>query len=309
MLGGSLSSRLLAVLGLGCTVGAELAEFPSRENFSRWIGARATVLGDYVYVDGGEISQFVDGVLPKEQWRAGNPVNVTLSIDMSKSWKTNDAVLRTIPKSAMHKSNVVLWTDQAAGVFYSWAGKFPSGVDMIANALWKFTADGSGGGEWSVQEPANPALFDSLHTAEFAAYANTNTTGFAIGGIASGWTEYRRARTQTIPGMVAFNMQTKEWQNGTTSFSPFDTLVGAAAHYVPSFGPNGLVVVMGGHKASLVGEPKISEEPPYDLRNLTMFDPVTKNRYWQTTTGSIPPTPRIHMCTAGFQSPDGSYEM
>lgn len=232
-----------------------------------------------------------------------------MSIDISKSWKTSDAPIRTIPKSAMHKANVILWTDSAAGVFYSWAGKFPFGTKMIKNALWKFTPDGRGGGAWSEEEPANPALFNNLHTAEFVAFANTNTTGFAIGGIASGWTEHGRAYTQTLPGMVAYNMQTKEWQNGTTSFSPFDTLVGASAHYVPNFGPHGLIVVMAGHNVPVVGEPDTAIEPPFDLRNLTLFDPETKKRYWQMTSGSIPTTPRTHICTTGFQNPDGGYEM
>jgi hypothetical protein len=53
--------RLLAFLGLGCTLGAALPDVPTPDNFLRRSWATATVLGDYVYIDGGEISQIVDG--------------------------------------------------------------------------------------------------------------------------------------------------------------------------------------------------------------------------------------------------------
>lgn len=34
---------------------------------------KATVLGNYVYVDGGEVSQVDNGVTPGKQWRSSNP--------------------------------------------------------------------------------------------------------------------------------------------------------------------------------------------------------------------------------------------
>lgn len=237
------------------------------------------------------------------------PVNSTLSIDISKSWTTSDVVIRSILKPTSAKSNVALWTDKAAGVFYSWGGKFPFGANMIKNALWKFTPDGSGGGAWSQEEPTNPTLFNALHPSEYGAFAYTNDTGILIGGLATGWTEQYRAKTQTLPGMVTYNMKTKVWQNGTTNFSPFNTLAQASAHFVPSFGDHGLVLVLGGHTPAVVGEPDIPTTPFHNLQNLTLFDPETKKTYWQIATGSIPPSPRSFFCTTGYQTPDGGYDV
>ncbi len=238
------------------------------------------------------------------------PVNSTISIDLSKSWTPSNATLRIIPRDWPSKSNQAIWTDTAAGVFYVWSGKWIRGANMSDNALMKFTPDNRGGGSWSEETPANPDLFKSLHQSEWGAYANTADTGFLIGGLASGWTEHYRAQTQVLPGMVAYNMKSKTWHNGTAGFSPFDTIDGASAHFVPNLGPNGLVMVFGGVELPVLGaNPDWEAAPAFDMRNLTFFDPVTNKAYWQVATGSIPPTPRIQTCVAGFKNPDGGYEM
>jgi hypothetical protein len=237
-------------------------------------------------------------------------VNSTQSIDMSKSWDASSVQLRIINRPWWSKANQAIWTNHKKGTFYLWGGKWIWGVNMTANDLWEFTPDGQGGGAWAVSDPANGDLFKGLHQSEWGAYANTNDTGFYIGGIASGWTEMYRLSNQVVPGMVAYDMNTGVWQNGTTAFSPFPTLAGARAHYVPTFGPNGLVMVLGGSTAdSIVVDMDWTAAWPWDLHNLTFFDPQTKKQYWQTTTGSIPPSPRVSFCIAGFQNTDGGYEM
>lgn len=45
---------------------------------------------------------------------------------------------------------------------------------------------------------------------------------FSIGGFASGWTELNRAFTQTLLGMVTFNMKTKVFPNGTSNLEHFN---------------------------------------------------------------------------------------
>ncbi|KAH6855347.1 hypothetical protein B0I37DRAFT_300406 [Chaetomium sp. MPI-CAGE-AT-0009] len=210
------------------------------------------------------------------------------------------------------KANQAIWADREAGAFYVWGGKWIGGQNMTENELWKFTADGNGGGTWAVEPPANPSLFESLEQYEWGAFTNTGTTGFSIGGLASGWTKKHRGHNQVIPGMVAFNMDTKIWQNGTTAFSPTDTLVSASAEYIPTFGPNGLVMLFGG--LSFPHDTKSTSEDwqnaaSYNLRNLTFFDPETKDVYWQMTTGSVPANPRSELCVTGFETSDGGYDI
>ncbi len=228
---------------------------------------------------------------------------------MSKSWNTSSVTLRIIQRSWASKANQAIWTDQKAGVFYVWGGKWIRGVNMTDNELWKFTPDGMGSGTWVTEAAANPDGFDDLHQSEFGVFVNTNDTGFLIGGVASGWTEHYRSFSQVVPGMVAFNMDTKIWQNGTTNFSPFGTLAGASAVHVPNMGPNGLVLLLGGISQSVFGNPDWENSPAYDFHNLTFFDPQTKKKYWQLATGDIPSFPRISACATGFQNPDGGFEM
>ncbi|KAK3292152.1 uncharacterized protein B0H64DRAFT_364844 [Chaetomium fimeti] len=302
----STTLRLLAFLGLSCTLGAALPDVPAPDDFLRRVWATATVLGDYVYVDGGELTQIVDG-----QSHGADVVNSTLSIDMSKSWKSLDVTIRTIPKPGPAKTNVGLWTDTAAGVFYSWGGRWPGGKNITKNALWKFRADGKGGGSWAVEEPENMVLFHGLHQVEYGAFVNTDTTGFVIGGAAHAWTEEDHSTADPIPGMVAFDMKSKIWQNGTANFSPFGSgiLNKGTAAYMPSIGPDGLIITMGGYSPPLDGDLNKSEGPPLDLRNLTLFNPQTKTTYWQTATGTIPATPRGQFCTAVFPTSDGGYDI
>lgn len=163
-----------------------------------------------------------------------------------------------------------------------------------------------------MEPAANPAVFNALHAGEQSAFTQTNRTAFSIGGLASGWTELFRADTQTLPGTVTFDLETKLFQNETSpGRSPFDTIVGAAAQYIPSYGPNGLIMVFGGHAPTVDKPYKLEDAPPFDLRNLTFFDPVTREVYWQLSTGHAPPSPRILFCTVGFQvsGSGGGYDM
>lgn len=235
-------------------------------------------------------------------------VNSTISIDISKSWTSSNAVLRPILRPWASKANQIIWTDKEKDTFYVWGGKWIRGANMTANELWKFAADGSGGGSWSKELPANPLLFNSLQQYEYGVSASTNTTGFSIGGVASGWTKQYRASNQVITGMVAFDMNTKLWYNGTTEWSPFNTITAGSAHWVPNYGPNGLVMVFGGISMPIDN----SDWPtatPLDFRNITFFDPDTKEKYTQVTTGDVPSSPRVTFCVTGFENKGGGYEM
>lgn len=48
-------------MGLGCTLAAALTDVPTPDNFQRRVWATATLLGDYVYIDGGDLDQLADG--------------------------------------------------------------------------------------------------------------------------------------------------------------------------------------------------------------------------------------------------------
>lgn len=185
--------------------------------------------------------------------------------------------------------------------------------------MWRFSADGRGGGSWSlVQDFPNSEAFKSLLSAESAAYANTDDKGFSIGGWVSPGSQQGIEQVQIVPGMVSFDMRTKEISNGTTNDagptkSPIETLIGGQAHFLPSDtgtrSETGLILLLGGHKSFVDRQIAQEDSPGFDLSNLTFFDPDSRERYWQIATRDIPPYPRVDFCVTGFAAQGGGYDM
>ncbi|KAK3988969.1 hypothetical protein QBC44DRAFT_242675, partial [Cladorrhinum sp. PSN332] len=296
------------VCALTSAAAAVLVEAPTAENFVRRSMAKAAVLGNYLYIDGGLVTQLEDGEL---RGRGQNQANTTLSIDLSTSWTSKDVTFRSIPKTAPIKANQVLWADPAFnngnGAFYTFGGQSWLGENMTDTEVWKFTADGKGGGSWSKVTASNPVVLNGIKQTEHATVAFTNDTGFAIGGAATGWTEKNRQSTQSMPGMMSFNFRTSSFSNGTEA--PFEGLIGGQARYVDSFGPNGLVMVLGGVTIPVEKYTSVSEASGVDFIEQTFFDPITKEVFKQKTTGEIPPAPRVDFCNVGFETADGGYDI
>ena len=104
-----------------------------------------------------------------------------------------------------------------------------------------------------------------------------------------------------LPGLVQFNMTTKTFSNSSADgYQVNGTAERGVMHYVPSFGPNGLFLVMGGDY--------IVPTNLQDFVRISIFDPESKRWYQQATTGNIPKA-RVEFCTAGLNSTNGTYEM
>lgn len=219
----------------------------------------------------------------------------------------------TKPPGIPSRTRANIWTNPAALEFYSWGGTFRNGKDIVQAQVLKFTADGMGGGSWGVQNLENAKILKTLHPSRGGAFASANETGFLIGGQANNMTELNQKDQQNIPGMLSFDMKTKILQNITTTPSsagdsgfPFKgALVWAEAEYVPNFGPNGLVMVFGGHDVPLDNSIEAHDTQPLDFETLRFFDPRTGEWFSQKTTGTAPFTPRMNFCVTGFQTASG----
>lgn len=273
------------------------------------------MIGDYLYIDGGEVSQFVGGSFPSRD-RPSNGVNSTLSINISKSWSASTVEIRAIPRPNFSAiTSEAVWGDTTGTAFYTYGGStaYNTGNEHIRkDGIWKFTADGTGGGRWSLEGPSNPDTFQSLLFASGITYVSANGIGFSIGGWADGNTdplsipggEKGLGSQIQVPGMVSYDMKRREWKNHTTIGmldSTQQSLRDGRALHVPTFGPNGLVFVLGGNTGGSMG-------PVLSFANVNFFDPSTDRWYWQTTTG-VAPTGRVSYCAVGTKSTGGSYEM
>ncbi|KAK3389671.1 hypothetical protein B0H63DRAFT_556790 [Podospora didyma] len=314
----------LALVLLTCTQGTTAADdgmyeidVPPAKIFNRRVKPRATVIGDYVYIDGGEIAHYVNAT----PFYYVNTNNSTLSIDISKSWYASTVDIKATPKPEDRPGTVPIslnaggiWNHPSGDGFYWWGGYVsartrPDGISK--EGIWRFTVDGRGGGSWALEFPANPTYFKTLATTEDGAYAvSRNKTAFWLGGHGTHRTDPARvdAIGVAVTGLVTYDMETKTWQNESSLglAPPYGTIRGARMEYVPTFGPNGLMVVLGGFIWNL--EPNSRTESAADFSNVTLFDPVTRKQYWQTTTGTAPPARYLH-CSVGVASPGGTYEI
>ena len=103
--------------------------------------------------------------------------------------------------------------------------------------------------------------------------------------------------------MIEFDMASGSFTNlSATHYNMNGTVISGAMQYVPSFGSEGLVIVMGGITLPFNTTGLVSFD------TVTVFDPATREWFNQTTTGNAP-SPRESFCTAGVNSTNNSYEM
>lgn len=252
-------------------------------------------------------------------------VNYTLSIDISKSWLVSDVRIAGVPGAPVDEEwnpeewapgtpvvrvGHAVWAD-GPRAFYSWGGHASQGIGaggLATRSEWRFNTKGLGNGTWYDETPTNPDLLDSLTLSEDGAFATAHNTGFWIGGVSSGWTEPGLQIGSAIPGIVSFNITTKTWHNDSADgISEYGTLRAGQAQFVPIFGPNGLIFVLGGQAMSL-GPAATAKITLQAFDKVRFFDPVTKEWYWQATTGKAP-KPRLYFCAVGVEGQNGTYEM
>lgn len=241
-----------------------------------------------------------------------------------------------------------IWPSPDGDGFYVYGGGASYGINsskIEKSGIWKFVVDdngSSGKGEWELEMPAptSPSPPRTLRLTEQAgcAAATTTTTeglGFSVGGVASAWTDPSDASTDHVTGMVVYDMKRKEWRNetsvGIVAASGSGSLRGGVGVFVPSFGNaatvsgegeregeekkkekkenNGLVFMLGG-SVFAVPATTTTNQPDFVIgfENVTFFDPMTREWYWQLTTGPAP-SARERFCAVGAEGKNGTYEM
>lgn len=126
--------------------------------------------------------------------------------------------------------------------------------------------------------------------------AHGNGTAYVYGGKGIGTLGY----TSTIlPGMIHFDMNSRTFSNDSIDLDPTENpLFLGAMEFIPYFGSEGLLIVLGGSdNSSLVS-----------FGSVRVYDIAAGAWYNQTTTGDNP-APRVEFCTAGLPSSRQTYEM
>jgi hypothetical protein len=204
----------------------------------------------------------------------------------------------------------VMWTDEARQLICMW-GDVEGALSTHVNdtLTWELTGDGTGGGSWKFENLESPSQMAGLQRASAGAATTCYNTGFNLGG----QTTTQNGTAIFVPGLLTYNMSSYTWSNeSATPFTTYGTSVGAEAVCLPDFGPGGLLLFLGGITSVddnwLDPVSALSKSPGVAFDNLTVYDPFTREWYWQTTTGNRP-TPRHEFCAVGVQGPQNTYEM
>ena len=270
------------------------------------------------------------GVLIHEQWNTaisircaawsemGRPrltldglASTLLSIDLSHNWTNATVAIQstTKPNGAPNLNSPSLWYHESENLIYSgfagWNSSFGNDPNLPPLSLWSFQPDGSGSGAWNEVIAAKSNMWSQLIRPGQPLMAFGGTNAWVLGGITSEWGGWASPKN-LIPGMVRFDMDSRSFSNSNVQCcNATGGIYKGALQHVPSIGPNGIFIAMGGQNG--IGNNGVTAGL-IDFRTVSVFEPV-KQQWWnQTTTGSEP-SPRVEFCTAGINSTNGTYEM
>ncbi|KAL8711440.1 MAG: hypothetical protein Q9220_004098 [cf. Caloplaca sp. 1 TL-2023] len=284
------------------------------------------VVGDYLYIDGGEIALGqqpypTNGSMPNPTY---DPVglNVTLSLPLSESWAPDTVRFNVVIKPSMPLWNFQsLWHDSTDDSIWAFGGEISILNSQSPDlSIWNMQPNGGGGGTWTQKGNFRGAPWDQNVTRPLGgAGVSTNQTGFLLGGYSSA---HSSPFTQDLvsfvptPGLLTYSFDNGTWANvtNTSYISDSGAIEWPGMDFVP-FGPNGLMVVIGGETSALTQYTPGGQER--SMTQITLFDPITLQFYKQTATGDKIPSPRNRFCIAGVADPtklaegslSGSYEI
>ncbi|KAI2621142.1 hypothetical protein GGR54DRAFT_639271 [Hypoxylon sp. NC1633] len=313
---------LLAVLGYlgrigGLVDGHGLArqgvDNPGPDNFIRHRYPSVVALENYLYIDGGELSQPTNGTgsnsTQSGQTYPSYAVSSTLSLKLSESW-TNDTVeIRAINKTVPLLDQQIYWSDASINSFYTWGGMTVGSQPPPQNELWLFNADGRGGGAWSQVTQGDYRDFSQLKRPVASAFTQNKRVGYAFSGQVTSKTDLSVEDNDlgyAVQGLVSYDFQTGQWANDTTAeFGGYGTCLNGRAEHIP-FGPNGLLLFLGG--AETPTDVTQNSLVPLPWNQLNIYDPGTRKWYTQSTSGTKPPVVD-RACSVGVHGPNNTYEI
>lgn len=199
------------------------------------------------------------------------------------------------------------WYDGKKDIFYTGmigrVTNFGNSPRPPPLSLWSFKPDGTGTGSWKEEIPADdPALKNLLRSCAGSAAVGGNTALVLGGEVTPDSDPERNDGPSTLaPGLLELDMTTLKLTNtSATGFNANGTVLSGQMHFVPSFGPQGIFLAMGGNNNYTDNLISFDE--------IGVYEATTRTWYNQTASGNVP-EPRKDFCVAGVNSTEGSYEM
>ncbi|SLM33958.1 Galactose oxidase/kelch, beta-propeller [Lasallia pustulata] len=271
------------------------------------------VIGNTLYIDGGEENLVLNGVQTGQQI-----LNYTLAIDLSSSFYTfpndNSINVKVIEKGdCPNFNNIRFWVDSRNNIVYAYGGEISfltpgSSLEYALvplESLWAFTPNATGGTWKSIDQ--YDSVWDKLTRPVNGLTASGALGGFNLGGYSDSHTSQKTdiPGNVPVPGLQFFNFTSQKWSNNSASdYYGTGTALFGGMVYVPTWGSAGLVVILGGQTINpQVGLPGGARLVP--LSNISIYDPDAQTWYYQLATGDVPEE-RGSFCVAGVRGGDNS---
>ncbi|CAF9942066.1 hypothetical protein IMSHALPRED_003185 [Imshaugia aleurites] len=265
----------------------------------------SVVVGDWVYIDGGEFS-FTNNGKPQFQY-----ASTLLSIDLSHNWTNSTVAFQstTKPDGAPNLNGPSLWYHESENLIYSgfagWNSSFGNDLGLPPLSLRTFRPDGTGSGAWNEIIDAGSSVWSQLTRPGQPLMGFGASNAWVLGGFASEGVG-PDSPENLIPGMTQFDMTSRSFDNSSVKCcNATGSIYKGALQHVPPFGPTGMFIAMGGRNGMTNNG---GDAGLIDFGTVSVFDPTTQQWWNQTTTGSKP-SPRVEFCTAGINSTSGTYEI
>ncbi|KIW32491.1 uncharacterized protein PV07_04034 [Cladophialophora immunda] len=299
------SSTALSSVSRRATTNLDPAWAYNASQFYRRCSQASIVIGDYLYIDGGEIYYLDDQKSPRSL-----PLNSTYSVSLTSTWTNRSISLNPIAKgSAPVLNGANVWPDDAGTSFYSFNGivsqAYTTPPEPPPDQLWQFLPDGSSG-SWTIVDAPN------LKRLNKAGSTSGNGSSYILGGWGSWLTdsEYSSNTALRHPGggLVTYNLDTRTWANQSIAeLAPSGWSYEAEFHYLEGLQRDGLLLAMGGATAP-PGPISSGGQTLNSYGYVSLFDTATGTWYNQSTTGDIP-VQRYDTCSVGVQGDNGTFEI
>lgn len=168
--------------------------------------------------------------------------------------------------------------------------------------------DSNGGGQWSSESISANSIFPSLVRPTATNHDFGKDMGFSLGGYYSHKESDAVKGYVPVPGLVSYNISSGVWSNTTaTGFTADGTAQYGIMQFVPSFGQEGLLVVLGGETSNLVAWTDTGSNL-LSFEDINIYDVAEGKWYTQKASGTIP-AERDRFCAVGVPGDNGTYEI
>lgn len=187
-------------------------------------------------------------------------------------------------------------------MYTGFAGRYPPVGDEAwqDSGLWSFKPGKAGTGTWTNLNDTADAYFTTGSRPFLGSVASGNGTGWFLGGNK----DYSDNETYVpTSGLLSYDFAANKASNASVAgISMAGWASYAQMHYVPNFGPAGVLISVGG----LHDDP--ADEYLTSMSTVQILDPSTGDWYEQATTGTAPAA-RKEFCLAGAASTNETYEL